>query len=254
MSSRVFFWGLVLSFSLHASAIGAIFLKNSSAKDGTSKSTVVSVNLSKFSASSQNQSNQSNDANTQIQEPKQELQIPKKEPIKPKPIVKPLQKTKPITQEQNIAPQIKKERTEDINKTQNTNEPTNAVDDGNSKIDSQDGTKDGNDGLGESNGSSFGTGQNDSVIAPYLTKARKRVQRYLIYPPLAKKMRISGECIVGFTILTDGTIKDLQIIKSSGNATLDDGALRTILKAQPFDRPPFENIQVRIPVSFKVNR
>ena len=72
MSSRVFFWGLVLSFSLHASAIGAIFLKNSSAKDGTSKSTVVSVNLSKFSASSQNQSNQSNDANTQIQEPKQD--------------------------------------------------------------------------------------------------------------------------------------------------------------------------------------
>ena len=45
--------------------------------------------------------------------------------------------------------------------------------------------------------------------------------------------------MIGFTILRDGSIKNLRIVQSSGNASWDNSGLRAIQSSIPF--PPLPN-------------
>lgn len=93
-------------------------------------------------------------------------------------------------------------------------------------------------------------------IEQYLFKIRAKIQENLRYPPLARRLKIEGESVVSFNILSDGSvnISSIGIKKPSGHESLDRQAMQTIEDVSPFDAPPKEVISIILPVSFNLNR
>ncbi|MBS0225368.1 MAG: energy transducer TonB [Proteobacteria bacterium] len=76
------------------------------------------------------------------------------------------------------------------------------------------------------------------AYASYLRQWVDRVQRVgnLNYPEEARRRRLQGSVMIGIGIRRDGSIESLQLVRSSGNRTLDDAALRIARLAEPY--PP----------------
>lgn len=64
------------------------------------------------------------------------------------------------------------------------------------------------------------------------------VQKKITYPRIARKMGWQGKVLISFIICIDGTIKDIQIVESSGHKALDKNALEIVQKVAPFPKPP----------------
>jgi protein TonB len=48
------------------------------------------------------------------------------------------------------------------------------------------------------------------------------------YPRRARRNRQQGRCTIGFTVLRNGTIRDIRIIHSSGHTSLDQASIRAV--------------------------
>ena len=101
------------------------------------------------------------------------------------------------------------------------------------------------------------------VFTPYTVKpeikdraeAIRIVERY--YPKLLKDAGVGGQVVVWVFIDTKGEVQNAQVQKGSGNASLDDAALRA---AQEFSFTPALNrdktvpVWIAIPITFSVKR
>lgn len=96
--------------------------------------------------------------------------------------------------------------------------------------------------------------QSDDMLSLYLAKVRHKIQESLRYPSMAKKMGIEGEAVVQFLIHTNGMVdtSSIKIAKSSGKAILDRNAIDAVIEALPFEFPPREEIEIKVPVVFKL--
>ncbi|WP_028981995.1 energy transducer TonB [Sporocytophaga myxococcoides] len=75
------------------------------------------------------------------------------------------------------------------------------------------------------------------------------IDKHKVYPILAKKNRISGECIINFILNEDGTIYSPTIVKNIGGGCGQE-ALR-VAKLLKFKAPGYK-IQTSIPIYFKL--
>lgn len=73
------------------------------------------------------------------------------------------------------------------------------------------------------------------------------IQKVLVYPPMAKRNRVQGECIVAFVLEADGKISNQQLIKNVGAGTGDE-AMR-IVKGLKFKAPGYR-FNATVPVRF----
>ncbi len=76
------------------------------------------------------------------------------------------------------------------------------------------------------------------------------------YPQTAVKAKQQGRAIVGFVVRKDGTISDVQIIKSAGHAVLDEEAMR-VVKSMPAWEPGKQkgkpvNVKYYVPITFRL--
>lgn len=76
------------------------------------------------------------------------------------------------------------------------------------------------------------------------------------YPEIAKKNGIQGRCICQFIVEKDGRLTNFEVVRTSGDASLDKEALR-VLKSMPKWKPGSQRgkiVRVRytIPVNFKL--
>lgn len=96
--------------------------------------------------------------------------------------------------------------------------------------------------------------QSDDLLSVYLAKVRHKIQESLRYPSMAKKMGLEGEAVVQFLIHTNGMVDtaSIKIAKSSGKAILDRNAIDAVIEALPFEFPPREEIEIKVPVVFKL--
>lgn len=96
--------------------------------------------------------------------------------------------------------------------------------------------------------------QSDDLLSLYLAKVRHKIQESLRYPSMAKKMGLEGEAVVQFLIHTNGMVdtSSIKIAKSSGKAVLDRNAIDAVIEALPFEFPPREEIEIKVPVVFKL--
>jgi protein TonB len=81
-------------------------------------------------------------------------------------------------------------------------------------------------------------GTNEPRYASYLENVRRAIDYNWEYPELALLYGLQGKLIVEFTILANGTIEFLTVVRSSGSTLLDEEALRAIRAAAPFPRIP----------------
>jgi periplasmic protein TonB len=77
------------------------------------------------------------------------------------------------------------------------------------------------------------------------------VQKCVSYPRMAKKMGWEGKVVVAFTVLADGTARDVKVIQSCGIDILNTSAVEAVKKACPFPKPPAE-AQIVLPVVYKL--
>jgi protein TonB len=80
------------------------------------------------------------------------------------------------------------------------------------------------------------------------------IARYRQDPDGARLARVSVQLM--FSMQRDGTVTDVRITSSSGNATLDHAALQTIRLAQPMPKIPAElpePYEIYLPITFDVN-
>ncbi len=78
---------------------------------------------------------------------------------------------------------------------------------------------------------------------------RSAIEKARTYPFLARKNRIEGTVITGFTINSKGYPQDIKIEKSSGSEILDSAAIKIVMKAAPF---PAVDGEIAVPISFKL--
>lgn len=70
----------------------------------------------------------------------------------------------------------------------------------------------------------------DIDFAPYMADLQRRIKRAWFPPKHFESKRI----VVEFKTLSDGTVKDLKLIQSSGDSLTDEYALRAVTSASPF--------------------
>ena len=78
--------------------------------------------------------------------------------------------------------------------------------------------------------------------ALYLERWRQKIETVgnLNYPTEARNKGIEGSLQMLVTLAADGSVKQLEILKSSGYSILDDAAVRTVRTAAPFEPFPSE--------------
>lgn len=72
----------------------------------------------------------------------------------------------------------------------------------------------------------------------YFEMLHLRIHSFKRYPEAARSNHIEGRVNVQFVLSSDGTLKDIKIMKSSRHKKLDEAAIDAIKNASPFPRPP----------------
>ncbi len=82
-----------------------------------------------------------------------------------------------------------------------------------------------------------------------LAEIRRRIERALVYPPLARWRDTHGETRVRFEIDAAGRARDVAVVRSSGQPLLDSAAARAVVEAGVLPRVhgPLE-----IPIRFEL--
>ena len=75
------------------------------------------------------------------------------------------------------------------------------------------------------------------------------IAKELVYPPLAKRNRFQGQCIVSFTLNEDGSTANHKVIKNIGGGTGEE-ALR-VVKLLKFKAPGY-SMTTSVPINFKL--
>jgi len=85
----------------------------------------------------------------------------------------------------------------------------------------------------------------------YFEMLNLRIHSVKEYPESARSRHIQGRVKVKFVLLADGSLKDVQVVKSSRHKNLDDAAVTAVKKAAPFPKPPVSLFKT--PVMFHVH-
>jgi protein TonB len=84
----------------------------------------------------------------------------------------------------------------------------------------------------------------------------KQIERHKGYPSSALSRRETGVTQVAFAIDRDGRVLNSHVIRPSGHKALDQEAIDTLQRSQPFPKPPEdlagERFEFAVPVRFSV--
>jgi len=86
----------------------------------------------------------------------------------------------------------------------------------------------------------LGGGDFSSRYGWYVEAVRRRISSNWIQSSIDARVIAAGtaHCVVSFTILRDGTVKDARITRSSGDSSYDNSGLRAILSSSPMPGLP----------------
>ena len=105
-------------------------------------------------------------------------------------------------------------------------------------------------------------GDDDYIFVEYETWAKfpggqqemlKYIQENLIYPKQALKKQIQGRSICQFIVEKDGSISHIQVVRSSGNKSLDRAAIRVIKTMPKWTPGRLQGKIIRTPYVIPVN-
>lgn len=97
----------------------------------------------------------------------------------------------------------------------------------------------------------------DLIKNRYIFELKKRIEEYKRYPRVARKLGEEGILEIKFTILENGVIKDLMILKPSKYKRLNEAILNTMKEIYKFNPIPKElklsKFEFTLPIEFKLN-
>ena len=91
----------------------------------------------------------------------------------------------------------------------------------------------------------------EKYLEEHLKVIAQLLRKYLYYPKRARKRRIEGKVHVEFTLLKNGTIEGINVIKGSKDI-LNRAAVTTIKKLSGKVPKPTESITIEIPIVFRL--
>jgi protein TonB len=68
----------------------------------------------------------------------------------------------------------------------------------------------------------------------YNRRLKERIESIWIYPPDEASKGIYGDLIIKFTILKNGTLGDIELVRTSGFKNLDDAAMKALKEGEPY--------------------
>ncbi len=68
----------------------------------------------------------------------------------------------------------------------------------------------------------------------YMYKLKSRIEQAWQYPVSAMRLGMTGDLYIQFVIQKDGSLKEVRLLRTSGNPILDEAALQAIKDAAPF--------------------
>lgn len=96
----------------------------------------------------------------------------------------------------------------------------------------------------------------DEAMLRYQDTVKQRIEEARRYPYRAKKQGIEGEVGLKFSVLSNGFAQKIRIIHSSGFQMLDEEAIATIKRADPFPFIPGNikatQVQMKVTIVFKI--
>ena len=87
-------------------------------------------------------------------------------------------------------------------------------------------------------------------LAERLEEIRRRIQEATVYPPIARRLGLTGVAFVRFEIAADGHATDLETARSSGHAVLDEAAHESVVQA---GRLPRVHGRLEVPIRFALD-
>ena len=101
--------------------------------------------------------------------------------------------------------------------------------------------------LGNANQQSSGSaGGQNAEFQPYLDEMHKQISGKW-QPPAVNK---DAELVLKFTILRNGHVKDIAVVKSSGDKAVDDSAVTALRRSSPLPPLPLSFPQEQVTVNF----
>jgi protein TonB len=76
------------------------------------------------------------------------------------------------------------------------------------------------------------------TTASYLDMVRLKIESRKRYPETAKAGSIEGRVTIRFILVTDGSVRDVAVVKGARYSALNAAALDAVKNAAPFPRPP----------------
>jgi protein TonB len=71
-------------------------------------------------------------------------------------------------------------------------------------------------------------------LVGYMPRLRQRIESIWRYPPSAARRGLFGELYIRFTILRDGRLSEVELVRTSGYKSLDDAAIQALKEGQPY--------------------
>lgn len=93
-----------------------------------------------------------------------------------------------------------------------------------------------------------------SIDPSILGKIRAMIQKSLIYPSMAKRLRLEGVVYIQFVLTPDGYIKKAHIVQKSGSSVLDRRALETVKDLSGSYPRLSKEMQLKIPIVFSLRK
>lgn len=84
----------------------------------------------------------------------------------------------------------------------------------------------------------------------HLGEIRALLIQNLKYPRNAQRLKMQGEVRVSFRLKSDGSVENIEVVKSSGFEILDEDAKALIKNTAPQFPKPSKNINLSIPLSY----
>jgi protein TonB len=95
-----------------------------------------------------------------------------------------------------------------------------------------------------------------AAVAAWYSEISARIERHKAYPPTARSRREKGVVQLAFSLDQEGRVISSRVARTSGFADLDQAAMATIQRAQPFPLPPANmgtaEFNFTVPVKFSI--
>lgn len=103
-----------------------------------------------------------------------------------------------------------------------------------------------------SNANNHKTYTQDEIDGAALGAIRAMIEKALVYPAMARRLKLEGIVDISFILNPNGSVKDVSVVNSSGSTLLDKKAVETVLALSGSYPKQKNTLKLSIPIAFEL--